>query len=178
MPESSDSMYSSILMLENIWYHHFTWSVSNSQEIGNLFEVSPSPRGPTNGKKTHNLREFGPLQVKWWYHMFSSIKREEYVEFEISGIFWVKLVAKNIVLGSLVTLHQAVLVVWCLFLKKRTHFMNQTVTLKYSLAKQYTSLNYVKEMSFCLVNWAFSLVGPWGPISCGKVAKIFHAYEG
>ena len=24
MPESSDFMYSSFLMLENIWYHHFT----------------------------------------------------------------------------------------------------------------------------------------------------------
>ena len=43
--------------------------------------------------------EFGPLQVKWWYHMFSSIKIEEYMESEPSAIFWVKLVAKNIVLG-------------------------------------------------------------------------------
>ena len=32
--------------------------------------------------------------------MFSSIKMEEYMESEHSGIFWVKLVAKNIVLGS------------------------------------------------------------------------------
>ena len=32
--------------------------------------------------------------------MFSSIKMEKYMEFEPSGIFYVKLVAKNIVLGS------------------------------------------------------------------------------
>ena len=32
--------------------------------------------------------------------MFSSIKMEEYMESEPSGIFKVKLVAKNIVLGS------------------------------------------------------------------------------
>ena len=30
MPKGSDSMFSSNLMLENIWYHHFTWSGSNS----------------------------------------------------------------------------------------------------------------------------------------------------
>ena len=35
--ESSGSTHSSILMLENIWYHHFTWNGSNSQEIVNLF---------------------------------------------------------------------------------------------------------------------------------------------
>ena len=44
--------------------------------------------------------EFDPLQVKWWHHVFSSIKMEEYMEPELSGFFWVKMVAKNIVLGS------------------------------------------------------------------------------
>ena len=44
--------------------------------------------------------EFGTLQVKWCFHMFSSIKMEEYMESELSGIFRVKLVAKNIVLVS------------------------------------------------------------------------------
>ena len=29
-----------------------------------------------------------------------------------------------------------------------------------------------------LINWAFPLVGPWGPISYSKVAKIFYAYQG
>ena len=32
--------------------------------------------------------------------MFSCIKMEEYIEPKLSGIFWVKIVAKNIVLGS------------------------------------------------------------------------------
>ena len=36
MPECSDSMNSSIFMPENIWYHHFTWSGLNSQEILNF----------------------------------------------------------------------------------------------------------------------------------------------
>ena len=41
--------------------------------------------------------------------MFSSIKKEQYMEFELYGIFQVKVVAKNIVLGSLGTQRQAVL---------------------------------------------------------------------
>ena len=62
------------------------------------------PRGPKlNWNKFTVSCEFGTLQVKWWYHMFSSIKMEEYMESELSGIFWVKLVRKNIVLGSLGT---------------------------------------------------------------------------
>ena len=40
---------------------------------------------------------------KWWYHMFSSIKMEEYMEFQLSGIFWVKAINKKIVLVSLGT---------------------------------------------------------------------------
>ena len=32
--------------------------------------------------------------------MLASIKMEEYMELELSGIFWVKMVAKNMVLGS------------------------------------------------------------------------------
>ena len=47
--------------------------------------------------------EFGLLQVKWWYNMFSSKKMEEYMEPELFSIFWVKLVAINIVPGSLRT---------------------------------------------------------------------------
>ena len=43
--------------------------------------------------------------------MFSSKKKEEYVEFELPGIFQVKVVAKNIVLGSLGTQRQPVLAV-------------------------------------------------------------------
>ena len=74
MPEISDSLYPSILMLQNIWYHHFTWSGPNSQEIVNLFQFSSGPQGPTIGTKFTISCEFGPLQVKWWCHMFSNMK--------------------------------------------------------------------------------------------------------
>ena len=100
MPRSSDSIYSSYFMLENIWHHHFTWSWPNSQEIVNFVPIV-GPRGhELNWNKFTISCEFDPLQVEWWYHMFSSIKMEEYMEPEISGFFWVKTVAKNIVLGS------------------------------------------------------------------------------
>ena len=32
-------MYSSIFILENIWYHNFTWSGQNSQEIVNFVPI-------------------------------------------------------------------------------------------------------------------------------------------
>ena len=50
---------------------------------------------------------------------------------EIPGIILVKVVAKNILLASLGTQHQAVFAMLCLFLKKHTKFLNQTVTRKY-----------------------------------------------
>ena len=37
--ESPDSIYSSIFMLESIWYHNFTWSGPNSQETLNFIPV-------------------------------------------------------------------------------------------------------------------------------------------
>ena len=78
MPESSGTMYCSILMLKNIWYYHFTWSESNSQEIVNFFQFSLDPqleqKGPTIGTKSPISGEFAPLQVKWWCHMFSNMK--------------------------------------------------------------------------------------------------------
>ena len=66
-------MYSSILLLGNIWYYHFTWSGPNSQEIVNLFQFSNLvwvPGGPTIGTKFTISCKFGPLQVKWWCHVF------------------------------------------------------------------------------------------------------------
>ena len=55
MPESSDSMYSSIFTVENIWYHHFTWSGTNSQEIVNFLPIM-TPRGPKlNWNKIYNF---------------------------------------------------------------------------------------------------------------------------
>ena len=50
------------------------------------------------------------------------------MESELSGIFQVKVVTKNIVFGSLGTQRKAA--VLCLFLKKHTNFLSQTVTLK------------------------------------------------
>ena len=61
-----------------------------------LLQFSLVPPGPIFGMKFTISCEFGPLRVKWWYHMFSSIKIEEYMESELSGIFQVKLFTKNI----------------------------------------------------------------------------------
>ena len=120
MPESSGSMYSSILMLENIRSHHFTWSEPNSNELWFFFQFSLGPWGPTIATKFINSCGFGPLQVKWWFHMFSNMKKKEYMESDISSIFRVKMVATNILFGSLVTQRQAVFAIWCLSLKKHT----------------------------------------------------------
>ena len=50
--------------------------------------------------------------------MFSSMKVEEYMESELSGIFRVKLFARY---------NQAVSTIWCLFLEKHTNILNRTV---------------------------------------------------
>ena len=94
MPGSLDSMYSSYFKLENIWQHHFAWSGPNSPEIMNFIPIV-GPLGPElNWNKFTISCEFGPLQEKRWCHMFSSIKMDEYMEPEHSGIFWAKMVAK------------------------------------------------------------------------------------
>ena len=100
MPKRSDSMYSSFFMLENIWYHHFGWSGPNPQKVVNFVPIV-CPRGPEqNWNKFTISCEFGPLQVKWWYHISSSINMEECIKSELSGTFWVELFSKNLVLGS------------------------------------------------------------------------------
>ena len=71
----------------------------NSQEIVNLVAIEFASQGTHNWKKITISCEFGTLQVKLWYHMFSSMKLDKYMESGPSGIFQVKLVAKNIVLG-------------------------------------------------------------------------------
>ena len=74
------------------------------------------------------------------------------MESELPGIIRVKAVAKNILFVSLGTQHQIVFAMMSL-LKKHTNFLNQTVfSLSAFLVIQYTSLIYVKEKSFCLVN--------------------------
>ena len=88
MPEISDSMYFSFFMLENIRHYHFTWNGLNSQESLNFLRFSSGPQRPTIGAKFTISSEFSSLQVKWWYLTFSSLKKEEYMESKISGIFF------------------------------------------------------------------------------------------
>lgn len=52
------------------------------------------------------------------------------------------------------------------------------MSLFYCFVKHYTSLIYVKEKSFSLVNCSFPFVDSRGPVSCRKVTKIVHAYDG
>ena len=105
--------------------------------------------------------------------MFSN--KKEYMQSELSDIFRVKVVAKNILLGSLGKLFLQFDV---FFWRNIQIFRIKLLYVSVTLVKQYTSLFYVKQKSFCLVNWVGPFVGPWGPISCSKVAQVFHAYEG
>ena len=85
MSESSDSMYSFILMLENIWHHHFTWSWRNSQEIVN-FTIILGPGGPTIGTKFTIWSTSGKIYIFCIFHI-RNMKKEEYMESELSSIF-------------------------------------------------------------------------------------------
>ena len=78
--------------------------------------------------------------------MISNMKMEEYMGSKLSGIFRVKLVAKNVVLSYPPgNQRQADSAVWYLFLKKYTIARNQTVTPSVFLVKQYNRLIYVKQ---------------------------------
>ena len=108
--------------------------------------------------------------------MFSDMKKKEYMEFEHSDIFQVKLVTKNILLGPWGP--NAKLFLQCdVSFWRNINFLKKLLELSVSLVKQYISLIYVKEKSLCLVNSGFPFVGPQGPILYSKAAKIFHAYE-
>ena len=77
MPESSGSMYFSILILGDIYYH-FTWCGPNSQEIVKMYQFILGPRGSTNGTKFTIFCEFSPLQAKWchvFWHVIGGIHR-------------------------------------------------------------------------------------------------------
>ena len=88
-------------MLENIWYNHFYLKWTEFTIWTEFCSNCVFPGFPVvNWNKFTISCEFGQLQVKWWYHLFSGIKMEECMGSELSGIFWVKLFAKNIVLGS------------------------------------------------------------------------------
>ena len=128
---------------KHIFGNYFYWKSQKAQEVYDIIILPDSgPRGPTIRTKFIISCKFDPLQVKRWYHMFSNMKLKECMESEFLGVFRVKVVTKNILLGSLGTQLQAVFAMWCLFLKKQRKFLNQTFVF---LAKQYTSLIYVKE---------------------------------
>ena len=56
-------------------------------DLWTLFQFSSGSREPITGTKFTISCEFGLLKVKLQYHMFSSMKIEEYMEYELSGIF-------------------------------------------------------------------------------------------
>ena len=105
--------------------------------------------------------------------MFYSMKIEEYMESELSCIFWVKLVGKSIVLGSQGTKHRTASASDISFWKNIQIFWTRLLHHSVFLVKQYTNLIYVKEKSFCLFNWAFSFVGPRGPFHAVTLQKYF-----
>ena len=67
-----------------------------------LFHVRKHMTSSFYLKLTEFIRSF-EFCPNWWYHIFFSIKIEEYMGAELSGIFWGKMVAKNIAFGSPVT---------------------------------------------------------------------------
>ena len=83
LPESSEIMYSPTLMLENIWYHYSTQRGQNAQEIVNFYQFKSGPREFKIEAKFTISFEFSPLQVKWWHHIFSSMKKVFYM-----GVFY------------------------------------------------------------------------------------------
>ena len=106
------------------------------------------PRGPelTWNKFTISYK-FGPLPIKGWYHMFCSIKMDEYIESEPSGIFWVKLIAKYIVLGC-----------------PGTHFMHMGVI------KQFSCINVCDKkmnLSESFIRWS---------VFCQEGYKVWESY--
>ena len=121
LPESSDSVCSSIFLHEIIILPEADWI---RKKLWILFLFSLSPRGLIIRTKITISCEFSPLQVQLWYHTLSCIKTEEHMESELCSIFWIKLVAKNMLLGSLGTQRWAVSAVWCLSLEKCTNVLN------------------------------------------------------
>ena len=109
-------------------------------------------------------------------YLHASIKTEEYMESELSSNFRVKMVAKNIVPGSLEAERWAVSPVGCL--PEETDkcsepdcwtlvFSLTSSILVWSMSKKSNLSNYL-SVSFC---------GFPGTHSCGNIAKIFHAYQ-
>ena len=139
----------------------------------NLFQFSLGPGGPTLETKFTISCEFGPVQVKWWCHMFSNMKKEEYMEYELPGITRLKVVAKNIRLGLWAPNTKLFLQCDVSFWRNIQSFWTKLLHLSVFLVKQYSSLIYVKEKLLLLVNWAFPFVAPQGPFLCSKLWKYF-----
>ena len=80
--------------------------------------------------------------------MFPSMKKEEYMVSEFSGIFQVKVVTKNIVFGSLGTQHKAALQYDVSFWRNMQIFWTKLLHFSVFLVKQYTSYIYVKTWNY------------------------------
>ena len=86
MPESSDSMYSAFFARKHMtlsFYLKWTEFTRNCE----FFPFMGSQGSEINRNKFTISCEYGTLQVKLGYHMFSSIKKEEYMKSELSDIF-------------------------------------------------------------------------------------------
>ena len=100
MRQGSDSMYSLIFMLESIWYHHFSWSKPNSQEVVNIIVSIMCPGGlELDYNNVHSFWRIRSTSGNIIVSYFFSVKMEKLMESELSGIFRLKLVPKNIVIG-------------------------------------------------------------------------------
>ena len=64
------------------------------------FRFSSGRQGFIIETKFTNSCEFSPFRIKLIYHMFTSLKMEEYMKSVLFGSFQVKLVSKNIVMTS------------------------------------------------------------------------------
>ena len=158
-------MCSSFSLLENVLQFYMkSPEFTRNKEFCSCFE-SPG---------THNLNnDHQFLWIQSASRKTACIKIEQYMESELSSIFWVEMVAKNIVLGTLGAQRWFASAVWCLLLRKYKNVVNETVT---TLA--FSFLNsilvwFISKKSH-LTNWVFLFVGPQWLISCGK---IFDAYQ-
>ena len=103
-----------------------------------LFQFSSGTWGPRIATKFTIPRESGPLQEKLWYSL--AWKWMSFMEFELSDIFPLKLVANKKMLGSPWTQCWAISGVWCLLWKKHANVLSKTVRFF-----QYTFF-YVKKL--------------------------------
>ena len=94
--ESSASMYFSIFMLENMIIIILTELERIYKKLWIFLQLCSNSPGPIIGTKFTISCEFDSLQVKLWYQIFSSMKIEKYTESDLSVIFRLKWVAKNI----------------------------------------------------------------------------------